>query len=72
MSNDIIHVCCSCKRLKLSAYTWLNIDVPKSKEISHDTCPECIQKLYPEIAAQILESFRESQRQKSSLKELTQ
>jgi len=72
MSDNIIVVCCGCKRLKLSAYTWVTIDVPDSNRISHDTCPECIQRLYPEVAEEVLKKLREREQYKNSVKETLQ
>ena len=72
MSNDLIVVCSACKRLRISPYTWIKIDVPLANLITHGLCPECIRKLYPEMADEILKKLREIEKNKNSLKEKLQ
>lgn len=72
MSDDIIVVCSGCKKLKISPYTWINAHVPDKNRISHDICPECIRKVYPEMADQLLKKLRQIVKNKNSLQEKPQ
>ena len=72
MSEDIIVVCSGCKKLRISDYTWVDIPLPECNLISHTVCPECIPKLYPEVAEEVLKKLRERQQVKNSLKEILQ
>jgi len=51
-------VCSSCGNAKLDNYKWIpitdNFKENLSNRVSHGLCPDCIYKLYPDIAEKIL------------------
>lgn len=51
--NDLVVFCSSCKKIKLSKSTWMEIDdtfeTSLLEQISYGICPECIKLLYPEL-----------------------
>jgi len=51
--EGILHVCASCKRIRDEEGNWLQIESyvheRSNAEFSHGICPECKEKLYPEL-----------------------
>ena len=52
--RGIVPICASCKKIRDDQGFWLQVEVyvrdHTEAEFSHDICPECIKKLYPEFA----------------------
>ncbi|MBD3296226.1 MAG: PAS domain-containing protein [Candidatus Omnitrophica bacterium] len=57
MDEQIIHICAGCRKLKISKHDWVDVDAgflkAVSADLSHSVCPECVKKLYPEMAGKI-------------------
>ncbi|MCK5193294.1 MAG: hypothetical protein KAQ71_05760, partial [Desulfobulbaceae bacterium] len=57
--EGILPICASCKKIRDDKGHWHQIESyirDKSEaEFSHGICPECVKKLYPELAQDILE-----------------
>lgn len=55
--KDFLPICASCKRIRDDDDCWLEVeDYFKHRdhlEFSHTICPECMQRMYPEVWAQI-------------------
>lgn len=55
--NNMITICSSCKRVKVSMEEWTPITYELrnsiSDTISHGICPDCIDALYPDLAEKI-------------------
>ncbi|MFA6469738.1 MAG: PAS domain-containing protein [Bacteroidota bacterium] len=62
--NNLIVICSSCRRVKISHEEWTPITDTFNKAIadtiSHGICPACVYKLYPELAEMILQKHRSS------------
>jgi len=60
-SSTILTICSSCKKAKCSNASWITITNELAgilaHQISHGICPDCIKKLYPDIADEILSRF---------------
>lgn len=56
--SELLPVCSSCKRIADEEGNWIDVDqylaVHTETSVSHSLCPECVRKLYPEIAEDIL------------------
>lgn len=54
----IISICAGCKRFNSGGQKWLDVDEhflkAVSEDVSHSICPDCLRRLYPEIADEIL------------------
>ena len=52
--RGIIPICSSCKQIRDDQGIWNQIEayisVHSEAEFSHSICPECMKKLYPELA----------------------
>jgi len=60
--GSLLPICANCKRIRETDGSWTNIEqyvsLHSDTEFSHGICPECMRKLYPEIAAKMeLEGF---------------
>jgi CRP-like cAMP-binding protein len=55
--GSLLPICANCKRIRETDDVWTNIEEYISHhsdtEFSHGICPECLKKLYPEIAAKM-------------------
>ncbi len=53
----LLPICANCKRIRETDDVWTNIEEYISHhsdtEFSHGICPECLKKLYPQIAAKM-------------------
>jgi len=51
-------MCAGCQRIRGESGDWRSLDasVPKPDEavVTHTLCPDCVQRLYPEIASRVL------------------
>jgi hypothetical protein len=51
--EGMLHVCASCKKIRDDSGSWQQIETyvrdRTEVEFSHDICPECAEKLYPDI-----------------------
>lgn len=58
----LIPMCASCKKIRDDEGYWQSveryIEEHSYAEFSHGICPDCLRKLYPEYAEQILEEER--------------
>jgi len=56
--RELLPICTSCKKIRTENNSWETIETYLSKshnlDFTHSLCPECIRKLYPEIADKIL------------------
>jgi len=54
--RGIVPICASCKKIRDDAGFWQQVEVYVSDhseaEFSHGICPECMKKLYPELAGE--------------------
>ncbi len=52
--KEVLKICAECKKFKMGDREWVKVDENflkvVSEDISHGICPECIRKLYPELA----------------------
>lgn len=57
--RGILPVCAECKKVREDGGEWITLEHFISRhteaELSHGMCPDCITRLYPEIAQRILE-----------------
>ncbi|MBD3425886.1 MAG: PAS domain-containing protein [Candidatus Omnitrophica bacterium] len=55
--EQLIRICASCKKLKLKEEDWVEVEKRFLKavetDLSHGICPDCLKKLYPELADQL-------------------
>ena len=55
--HGVIPLCASCKRVRLENDEWESIEayITHHSEgmTSHGICPECLEKLYPELAEKV-------------------
>jgi hypothetical protein len=60
--SGLLPICASCKKIRDDTGYWNQIETYISKHseatFSHSICPECIKKLYPELADEILAKKR--------------
>jgi CRP-like cAMP-binding protein len=56
--GSLLPICANCKRIREADGSWTNIveyiSHHSDTEFSHGICPECMRKLYPEIAGRIV------------------
>ena len=56
--RGILPVCASCKNVRDQNDLWVPFEIfvkdHTEAEISHGMCPDCLKKLYPEVADQVL------------------
>jgi nitrogen fixation/metabolism regulation signal transduction histidine kinase len=56
--SGLLPICSACKRVRNDSGYWEQIEVyvhaHSEADFSHGVCPECIQKLYPEYARQLV------------------
>jgi CRP-like cAMP-binding protein len=56
--GSLLPICANCKRIREADGSWTNIEEYISHhsdtEFSHGICPECMRKLYPQIAGKIV------------------
>jgi DNA-binding response OmpR family regulator len=59
--KSILPVCSNCSQIRDEDKGWMNLENYISEatdtKFSHSMCPECIKKLYPEIADEILAKY---------------
>ena len=52
--SGLLPICASCKKIRDDHGTWRQIEVyiqeHSSAEFTHSVCPDCIERLYPEVA----------------------
>jgi PAS domain S-box-containing protein len=52
--HELLPVCASCKRIRDASGNWLTVEAYVAAhyeaDCSHSICPDCLQKLYPELA----------------------
>ncbi|MFC1746201.1 hypothetical protein ACFL35_19575 [Candidatus Riflebacteria bacterium] len=58
--RGIVPICAACKNIRDDKGFWQKVEayVEKHSEaigFSHGVCPECVKKLYPEIADEVLD-----------------
>lgn len=62
--SDLIPICFSCKKIRNDSGFWEQVEqyIEKHSEalFSHGICPDCLVKLYPEMAHEILARRQES------------
>lgn len=55
-------VCANCGKAKIDVNSWIpitdNLKITLASKLSHGICPDCIYKLYPDIADQILSKIK--------------
>ncbi|MBM4341671.1 MAG: response regulator transcription factor [Deltaproteobacteria bacterium] len=55
--RGIVPICASCKKIRDDAGFWQQVEVyvrdHSEAEFSHGICPECMKKLYPELAGEM-------------------
>ncbi|MEQ2006685.1 MAG: response regulator [Limisphaerales bacterium] len=63
--RGLLPVCASCKKIRDDHGYWQAVDAYIVKQglgqVSHGMCPECIRKLYPTLAEEILAEISESE-----------
>lgn len=54
--RGLLPICFSCKKIRDDSGYWSQIEVyiRDQADFSHGVCPECLRKLYPEYAEQVL------------------
>lgn len=56
--KELLPICSSCKKIRSDDGVWHHIETYLSKnhhlDFTHSLCPECIKKLYPDLADKIL------------------
>jgi hypothetical protein len=56
--RGILPICCNCKSIRDDKGLWNRIESYISEhsnaEFTHSYCPDCIRKLYPDIAEEVL------------------
>lgn len=56
--RGILQVCANCKRVRENATTWITLEDYVRRhteaELSHGLCTDCMNKLYPEVAARLI------------------
>jgi PAS domain S-box-containing protein len=59
--RGILPICANCKKIRDDKGYWENIesyiDKHSDARFSHGICPDCIQRLYPDIAADVLVKY---------------
>ena len=57
--TGLLPICASCKKIRNDDGYWQQVESYLSQhtevEFSHSICPPCVRKLYPELAAEVLE-----------------
>lgn len=60
MLRGIIPICANCKKIRDDKGYWNQVEVyirdHSDAEFSHGICPECVQKLYPDFAGDIVKT----------------
>jgi cytochrome bd-type quinol oxidase subunit 2 len=60
--SGLLPICASCKKIRDDKGYWNQIEsyirTHSSAEFSHSICPDCIKKLYPDFADQVLEDLK--------------
>jgi len=52
--NEMICVCCNCKRERDAFDEWHDHTPQPGERLTHGICPTCLRALYPEIAPLVL------------------
>ena len=59
--KELLPICSSCKKIRSEDGSWHHIETYLSKnhklDFTHGICPDCVRKLYPDIADEILENY---------------
>ena len=62
--SGLLPICASCKKVRDDQGYWSQIEdyvkQHSDADFSHSICPECMQKLYPEVYERIKEKKRDS------------
>ena len=65
--SGMLPICASCKKVRDDRGYWNQIEVyirdHSDTQISHGICPDCVQRLYPEVASEVLRKSRERSKQ---------
>jgi len=56
--EKVLPMCCNCKKIQDNTGAYLDADeyiiLHTESKVTHGFCPDCIKKLYPEMADEIL------------------
>jgi hypothetical protein len=60
--KGLLPICASCKKIRDDKGYWQSVEQYISEhseaQFSHDICPECMRKLYPEYADKVLRNIQ--------------
>jgi len=63
--KNTLPVCSSCKRIRDENGTYVDVDIyirdHSDSQVSHGLCPDCLRRLYPDAAQEVLGNIKEVQ-----------
>jgi len=62
--SSLLPICASCKKIRNDNGRWQEIESyirqHSDTDFSHGICPDCVKKLYPELADELLKKWRQT------------